>query len=66
MTEQDKKLLSVVQKALAWYPEGAGADVSADAIAVAVLAWDRMSDEAKQAAPEDVRRFMQERENGAP
>ncbi|MEZ5826865.1 MAG: hypothetical protein R3D30_07105 [Hyphomicrobiales bacterium] len=66
MTEQDEKLLSVVCKALAWYPEGPTVADSANAIAIAVLAWSRMSDEAKQAAPENVRHFMQERETGAP
>jgi hypothetical protein len=66
VTEQDEKLLSVVSKALAWYPEGPTTDESANAIAVAVIAWSRMSDEAKQAAPEHVRRFMQQRETGAP
>jgi len=66
MTEQDKKLLSVVCKAVAWYPEGPTPDDSANAIVVAVLAWTRMSDEAKQAAPENVRRFIQEKESGAP
>lgn len=66
MTEQDEKLLSVVRKALAWYPEGPTVDDSANALVVAVLAWSRMSDEAKQAAPENVRRFIQERETGAP
>lgn len=53
MTEQDKKLLSVVCKVLDWYPEGPTAEDSANAVAVAILAWGRMSDEAKQAAPEN-------------
>ncbi len=66
VTEQDEKLLSVVCKALPWYPEGPTVDDSVNAIAIAVLAWSRMSDEAKQAAPENVGRFMQERETGAP
>ena len=66
MTEEDAKLLSLVRKALAWYPDGPTADDSANAIAVAILAWSRMSDEAKQAAPEDIRLFMQGKENGAP
>jgi len=66
VTEQDKKLLGVVCKALAWYPDGVTVEESANAIVVAVLAWSRLSDEAKQAAPEKVRNFMQGRESGAP
>jgi hypothetical protein len=59
--EQDKNLLSVVRKALTYLPDARTVDDYVNATVVAIKAWDRMSDEAKQAAPESVRRFMQKR-----